>query len=340
MHVSVQKISILSLITAGCISFSCVVPSVEPDGGVAESGSPEDAAVLPDAQQDAGQADTASRDAARPDISYGLEAVGTDSRFEIATWNLQDFPRAGDATVSALTSVIHDLQLDLIAVEEITDMRQFQLLINSLPGYSGILTTDTYANGAYHKTGLIYRQGTIQVSGPQELFNTVDDEFAFPRSPMQAEIVATSPGGGAYRFTIIVLHLKAGTEDADYASRSQAIEKLKTHIDGLRVDNPGHDVVVLGDFNAKVFGHSGAALDPILDDNDYLVLTEAIADDGEWSLPAYQIFIDHIIATDEGASDFAGAQTQVLHLDELVQDYADLISDHRPVMTSISPQAW
>ncbi len=339
---TLQKLAFISffwLILPVFLSLNACLKPVEPDQDAGQENldaGPGDALFV-DAAQNQSDA-TTDRDAAQPDISIGLASQGLDQRLELATWNVQDFPKAGDQTVTTMVGIIHDLQLDLIAVEEIRDMRQFQMLTNRLPAYHGLLTTDHYSNGSYQKTGVIYRPEVIALSDAQELFD--GEDFAFPRSPMQVEVVATAPEGGQYAFSLIVVHLKAGTESADYASRRQAIEALKTYIDQQRVDHPGRDFVLLGDFNAKVFGASSDALEPMLDDNDYTFLTKQLAENDEYSLPAYQIFIDHIVVTDEGERDFAAPQTRVLHLDEQVDQYLDLVSDHRPVMTSILPQAW
>ena len=327
----------LSFLAVFILTNACLDPVEGTDTGT----NAPDAAAVDTLNLDAGsQSQDADlvRDAGSADISVGLQSQGQSNKLELATWNIQDFPKAGDETVNNVVGIIHDLQLDLIAVEEISDMRQFQMLTNRLPHYSGLLTTDHYTNGSYQKTGVIYRPDVIALSNAQELFD--GEDFAFPRSPMQVDVVATAPGGGQYDFTLIIVHLKAGTESADYASRRQAIEALKTYVDDERVAHSGRDYVLLGDFNAKVFGASSDALEPMLNDNDYKFLTKSLAEHNEYSLPAYHIFIDQIVVTDEGSQDFANAQTQVLHLDEQVENYVDLVSDHRLVMTSITPTAW
>ncbi|MFH1809297.1 MAG: endonuclease/exonuclease/phosphatase family protein [Pseudomonadota bacterium] len=301
-------------------------------GGVDVPGS--DAAVVDAA--DAGRVP----DAARPDISIGLDAVGLAGMLEIAAWNVQDFPRNGDTTVQKLAGAVHDMQLDLIAVEEIANMRDFQRVLDKLPEYSGVLCTDTYSNGSYQKTGLIYRSSQIAVSNAQELFDP--DWYPFPRSPLQAEVTATDPqGGGSYSFTIIVVHLKAGTTTDDHQRRLEAMQQLKEHIDSLRTLSPDRDVVLLGDFNAQLTGSWSDVWDPFRDDSaHYRILTQPLANAGEWSLPAYEILIDHLVVADNGGADFSSDSTRVLHIDERVSNYTNDLSDHRPVVTLIEPLVW
>jgi endonuclease/exonuclease/phosphatase family metal-dependent hydrolase len=327
-----------ALLGLALLPLACMAPPSELDAGL--DAGPLDAGDSDGAPADTGAPPDALQDAARPDISQGLDAVGQTAKLEIATWNIQDFPRADDVTVSRLAGVLHDLQLDLIAVQEITAMRDFQRVVDGLPGYAGLLCTDTYANGTYQKTGLIYRSSQIRVANGHELFD--DDKYAFPRSPLQVDVTATdAQGGGAYAFTLIVLHLKAGTTSDDYNSRLQALEKLKTHLDTERAAAPGRDFVMVGDFNAQLTGSSNEVWDPFVNDSaNYRILTRPLVNAGEWSLPAYHIFIDHLVVADGTSADFASDVTRVLHLEEQLDSYTTELSDHRPVVTIIEPLAW
>jgi len=295
-----------------------------------------------DAGADGGIPDAGGRDlyvgfdAATPDLSLGLSAVGSASTLDLATWNLQSFPLASDTTVSQVAGVILDLDLDLVAVQEIMDMRDFQRVTTLLSEHEGILNSDNLL-----RTGFIYRSSVLTLDDQRELF--VDNSYAFIRSPLRADFTATDPqGGGSYSFTAIVLHLKAGTTDDDQNQRRAANQALKDYLDAERTANPGRDYVVLGDFNDQLTDSaSNNTLQVFLDaSGQYRFLTLPLAQSGEWSLPAYHIMIDHFLVADTGASDFGGDQTQVLHLDEQLSGYLDTLSDHRPVVTVIEPAPW
>ncbi|MBN2362146.1 MAG: endonuclease/exonuclease/phosphatase family protein [Deltaproteobacteria bacterium] len=292
-----------------------------------------------DAALDSGR-DAAGRDLPGRDASCGLAAVGTPAKFDLATWNLQEFPLAGDATVDLVARILFDLQLDLIAVQEITDMRDFQVMLSLMPGYSGRVSSDSYA---FQRPGLIYRTDMIAIDNVQLLFD--DNNEDFPRAPLQVDVVATDPQGSAsYAFTIIVVHLKAGATEADETARRNALVALKTHLDQQQVANPDRDYLLIGDFNDKLTDSAAYnVFQPFLDDSaDYRFLDLQLARNGEWSWigTSTGTMIDHILIADQGDTDFAGDQTRVLHLEQQVAGYQTTVSDHRPVVTSVEPVAW
>jgi len=290
--------------------------------------------AAPDAGRDAALPDIGGRDAA-----YGLPAVGSAGRLDIGTWNIQDFPLAGDTTVDLVARILFDLQLDLIAVEEITDMRDFAVMLSLLPGYNGVVSSDTYG---FQRPGVIYRTGMIAVSNVQLLFDS--DNTNFPRAPFQVDISATDPQGSAsYQFTMIVVHLKAGSTGADEDARRAALSTLKTYLDQQRTADPSRDYVLLGDFNDQLTDSTANnVFQPFLDDSShYRFLDRLLAQNGEDTYIGYSgTMIDHILVADQGATDFASDQTSVLHLDSQVANFETNVSDHRIEMTSIEPVAW
>ena len=66
-----------------------------------------------------------------------IEPFGSENSFDIATWNIEHFPKNQDFTVPYLFQIIHDIDIDLIAVQEIDDKNLFMRLIDSLDGYQG-----------------------------------------------------------------------------------------------------------------------------------------------------------------------------------------------------------
>lgn len=336
---SMQRVQLAAALGLALAPAACDPPLVV-DGSDAAIGA--DSGTVDSAGIDAGA--DAGRDAALPDVggrdaAYGLAAVGTAARLDIGTWNLQEFPLAGDATVDLTARILFDLQLDLIAVQEITDMRDFAVMLSLLPGYNGVISSDSYG---FQRPGVVYRTGMITVSGVQLLFDS--DNTNFPRAPFQVEIDALDPqGSGHYQFTMIVVHLKAGSTAADEEARRSALETLKTYLDQQRAAQPDRDFVLLGDFNDRLTDSAADnVFQPFLDDSShYRFLDRQLAQNGEETWIGYSgSMIDHILVADQDAADFAGDQTRVLHLDEQVTGYETTVSDHRIEMTSIEPVAW
>jgi predicted extracellular nuclease len=92
------------------------------------------------------------------------------------------------------------------------------------------------------------------------------------------------------------------------------------------------DIVILGDYNDKltdppewnVFG-------PFLDaPEQYSFLTMPLAEAGEHSYIPFESMIDHVLVTGDALDEVGSGATEVLALEETVEDYRDL-SDHRPV---------
>lgn len=65
---------------------------------------------------------------------------GSGETHDIATWNLENFPLNENLTVNYLTLLINDLDLDLICVQEIQSVDDFQQLVSNLRGWDGIIT--------------------------------------------------------------------------------------------------------------------------------------------------------------------------------------------------------
>ena len=93
-----------------------------------QSGDISDAAPLgPDGQFD--------YPAPRTDL---VPKAGSDRTFEIATWNIENFPKR-TSTVSTVADIIASLDLDMLALQEVEDIDAFNELVERLRGYEGII---------------------------------------------------------------------------------------------------------------------------------------------------------------------------------------------------------
>ena len=61
---------------------------------------------------------------------------GEDNTFEVATWNLEWFPKNNQITIDSVALIIQSLKIDVMAIQEIDDGLSFNTLKNSLPGCS------------------------------------------------------------------------------------------------------------------------------------------------------------------------------------------------------------
>ena len=64
---------------------------------------------------------------------------GSPERLEIATWNIEWFPKDGATTVNAVHQIIENLEIDLWAIQEIDDTTAFKNMVDGMESYEYIL---------------------------------------------------------------------------------------------------------------------------------------------------------------------------------------------------------
>ncbi|HWR74637.1 MAG TPA: endonuclease/exonuclease/phosphatase family protein, partial [Bacteroidales bacterium] len=254
---------------------------------------------------------------------------GTSSSLDIVTFNVEGFPKAGYSSVTALAALLKTIDADAVALQEVASEADFIRMANLMPGWSGYfypIDNDDW-NLAY-----LFKDSEIEVSLESARLLFKDDFYAFPRPPFEIMISHKPSGTDLY---LINLHLKCcgGTDNEN--SRRTASQKLKEYLDSQRGDDA---VVMLGDYNdeiASVNESENPFLNFVNDPDDYLFSDLAIAKGTPlwWSYPSWPSHLDHILVTDELAQYVD--TTMVVKASPCYPDYADVLSDHRPVMVSI-----
>jgi hypothetical protein len=121
---------------------------------------------------------------------------GTDTSFDIATWNIETFPLDGINTIRSLSKIIHDMDIDLIGVQEINSVSAFNQMLDSLPAYDCVISA---LPDDMLKLGIIYKRSFISVSPPFQIFT--NDSYAFPRPPLVSYIQVKHLGITVFDFT-------------------------------------------------------------------------------------------------------------------------------------------
>ncbi|GAB5540269.1 MAG: hypothetical protein SangKO_000290 [Sandaracinaceae bacterium] len=282
------------------------------DGDAPGDAGPPDDARLP--------ADTAPYDTGPPPPTGPLR---------LATWNLETFPRAPE-TVAEVARVVEDERLDLVAVQEITDVAAFDALEAALPGWEAIATDDD----RFLQVGLLLRRDRFVVDRTDVLFAT--DGYVFPRSVLSAQLTVRRPAGRTpIDFRVLVLHLKASIDEESRMRRQAAVNRLDILVRGqLGDDALEHDIVIAGDWNDGVTDPAdenvfGAMLDA---PETYRFLTEELEASGEVSFLPFPVFLDHVAVTTDALTTLGAPTTEVRHLERADADYRDTLSDHLPVV--------
>jgi endonuclease/exonuclease/phosphatase family metal-dependent hydrolase len=263
-----------------------------------------------------------------PDITVDFGPCvtgGSPSRFEIVTFNLQGFPKAGSPTILAVRDIIRVLDPDVIALQEMTNKSDFDNLLHELPGWDGRfypINNDEWNLAYLFKTSEV----TIDDSKTKTILGP--DDYAFPRAPFEIFIRHKTLNISAY---LINIHLKCCGGSENEERRRDASEKLDSYI---TVSHPDDPVIILGDFNDEIGGNSSAEnvfYNFISSPQEYLFADMGIAKGSLlwWSYPAYPSHIDHFLVTNEL---FTNIDTvMVIKPEPCYPDYFNNISDHRPV---------
>ncbi len=268
-------------------------------------------------------------------------SFGTDSTFEVMTWNIEWFPKNGQVTIDYVTEIIEALDIDLLAIQEVDNINAFEQMMDNLSSYDGYLESSWFAGLAY-----IYKPDVIEINDIYEIYTTYPYWSPFPRSPMVMDLNFMNE-----RIIVINNHFKCcgdgvldlSDPDDEETRRLYASNLLKEYID---TNFPNEKTIVLGDLN-----------DDIADDPENNVFQQFLADDENysftdleialgnstgWSYPTWPSHLDHILITNELFDDFENDSSviEVIKIDNYIEggwwQYEDNISDHRPVALKLN----
>ena len=261
---------------------------------------------------------------------------GTDSTFEILTWNIEWFPKNGQITVDYVTQIIQALEIDVLAIQEVSDTLLFNQMIDELTGYESYYQSGWFAGLAY-----IYKTDVIEINDIYEIYTTAPYWSPFPRSPMVMDMTYLGEN-----ILIINNHFKCCGDgyldlddpDDEETRRYLASNLLKEYIDTNFSNN---NVIVLGDLNDILTDDTeNNVFQMILNDTENYLFADmeiAAGNNSEWSYPWWPSHIDHILITNELFDEFENesSKVQTIKIDEFIDggfdEYYENISDHRPV---------
>ena len=265
------------------------------------------------------------------DISFG-----TDSTFDVVTWNIEWFPKNGTTTVDSVATIISSLDADLMGLQEIQDTTLCRQMINNIPGYELFMDDNWFGGLAY-----VYKTSSINVQSIYKIYDTSPYWSTFPRSPLVIELTYQGE-----ELIVINNHFKCcgdgildmgNTSDEEFR-RFQASNLLKQYIDDNFFNKR---VMVIGDLNDLISDASpNNVYQAFLDDStNYLFADKSIAfgPSAYWSFPNWPSHLDHILVTNELFNDLQSIESivQTIRADHFLiggfSMYDYYISDHRPV---------
>ncbi len=278
---------------------------------------------------------------------------GTAATFDVGTWNLTWFGDPGNGPgdealqLRRVRDVMAGMDLDLWGVQEVVAKAHFAALLDSLPGYAGLLASDASVVGGAasysdfgdqeQKVGLVYKTSVVEVLGAKIVLTEKDHEFA-GRPPLEVR-ARIRTGAGTQEGVLIVLHAKADSLAASWARRRDAAVALKAYLDATW---PTARVWVLGDFNDDVdasisAGNPSPYAGFVSDPARWSFVTASLSAAGIGTFVGRTDAIDHILVSEENSATFVTGSAEAYRVDAWIGSYATTVSDHYPVLARFRP---
>ncbi len=255
--------------------------------------------------------------------------VGTDTTFEIVTWNLRNFPLEGSTTVGYVVDAIEAIDPDVVALQEIESGIRFQAIVDGLSGWSGYRSTSASYN---LNLAILYKDAAVTV-GDGDIYEIfVGETSPFPRAPL---VMRCRVNG----LPLVVINNHFKCCDEGVARRRAACELLQEHI---ATELAGERVVLVGDLNDVLTDDEEENVFQVFIESPaefaFVDMTIAEGTSYQWSFPSWPSHLDHIMITAPLFTAFAdpAASVATLRLDQYLAGglyaYRANISDHLPVV--------
>ncbi len=278
-----------------------------------------------------------------PENPFELAKVGTDTTFEVMTWNLEHFAKSRTTTSDLVIKVVKSLEVDIIGLQEIESTSYFQQVIDGLDGWTGLRASSA---GYGINLAFLYREDAkLEVESIQEIMTGLWQPF--PRSPL---LLLGSFDGQP--MAIINNHLKCcgdGTIDEDDSGDEETRRRDACLLleDYARQNLAGRHVYFIGDFNDELTDSSSKNVfaNFLGDPEQWRAVDLSIAQgpSAGWSFPGWPSHLDHIIINESlfAAADGPDAEVHVVPLHSFLPlgwpQYDSDISDHLPVVLKLKP---
>ncbi len=265
-------------------------------------------------------------------FSQDYPEIGQTESLDVMTWNIENFPKSNQ-TINYVTNIINDINVDIIALQEIENQASFEQLENNLFGsWVGYRSE----NSNWGELSYLINHDNVEITHyPYTILDDYEYYFAY-RPPYVVEVSFNEE-----TFIVINVHYKCCGDgnleqddwDEEYR-RQQANYYLKNYIDTYLSNQ---NVIVLGDFNDDIAESTNNVFSNFLNDTENYYFADIHIAEGpssNWSFPNWPSHLDHILITNE-IFGVEPSSITTLRLDDSIlggwPKYDNYISDHRPV---------
>ncbi|MCH7413947.1 chitobiase/beta-hexosaminidase C-terminal domain-containing protein [Belliella sp. R4-6] len=295
--------------------------------------------------------------------------IEKDKTFDVVNWNVEWFgssnsgqgPTNVDLQLQNVKTIIEDLDADVYAFQEITNLDKFYELADALPGYRGFNSPAVSQAGDFsqaQKLTYLYKTATVDSVTTRVLLQDVNpaDLVGYPsgadrfwasgRLPYLFEI-RTNINGVQKNINLINVHTRSngGGESAAnprYAMRKYDVNVLKDSLDVYYKDVP---LIILGDFNddldetvadqnaPTVNTSETSFINYINDSENYIPITISLSNAGLRTFPSFENVIDHQIISNELLVNWIVNSERIVAPYDLIPNFDNTTSDHLPIKT-------
>jgi len=257
--------------------------------------------------------------------------LSKDETFDIATWNIEWFgdnnngPENDILQLENVIQVVETMDMDIYALQEISNPTLFRTLVESLENYNGFISNYSQSQ----KVAFLYKSATID--SISTTYVATSGRWANGRDPFQFEFDATI-NGETRRIKAVNFHAKAFASQEDYNQRKADAIVLKQYADTRKATDR---MILIGDYNDDVIESTWAGLvtpyEMFNTDPDYTIVTRALSAQGFTSFRSVSM-IDHITINANLFDEHLFGAEQIENTG-YIGSYLTTTSDHYPVWT-------
>ncbi len=241
-------------------------------------------------------------------------------------------------TTSRIKLIMDSLDADFYCLQEIEEKAPLINLVNDIEKYSVIISNDTWGD----HLAIVYKHDSFLPLETTSLFRNDDYNFA-SRPPLMVSF-GFEMEGKQQTLNLIDLHMKCcEREPTDVERRHNASQMLYDYLQNARTYGDSNFVVV-GDWNDDIHDPDSSgqyAFEAFLENPDsFIFVTDSLAATrsvSNASYPSWNSFLDNILISRSLFDEVIGSTVETLRLDQFFGDYSSVVSDHRPVLWSFTP---